>query len=109
MSSENLNFEKAIPLNTEIPLKPPDKEIETINTVDGLDFSEATIEEPSTWEKLEYGWDKETWVVGDALRIAKAAIQGGFDSQKTWKDYILQNEANRVKDFEEEHWKMLDG
>ena len=148
MSSENLNFEKAIPLNTEIPLKQPDKEIETINTVDGLDFSEATIEEniqpesqvvdgldfssvesvqpenqivdgldfstatieePSTWEKLEYGWDKETWVVGDALRIAKAAIQGGFDSQKTWKDYILQNEANRVKDFEEEHWKMLDG
>ena len=65
--------------------------------------------EPSTWDKLEYGWDKETWVVGDALRIAKAAIQGGFDSQKTWKDYILQNEANRVKDFEEEHWKMLDG
>ena len=45
MSSENLNFEKAIPLNTEIPLKQPDKEIETINTVDGLDFSEATIEE----------------------------------------------------------------
>lgn len=38
--------------------------------------------EPSTWDKLEYGWDKETWVVGDALRIAKAAIQGGFDSQK---------------------------
>jgi len=148
MSSENLNFEKAIPLNTEIPLKQPDKEIETINTVDGLDFSEATIEEniqpesqvvdgldfssvesvqpenqivdgldfstatieePSTWEKLEYGWDKETWVAGDALRLAKAAIQGGFDSQKTWKDYILQNEANRVKDFEEEHWKMLDG
>ena len=65
--------------------------------------------EPSTWDKLEYGWDKETWVAGDALRIAKAAIQGGFDSQKTWKDYILQNEANRVKDFEEEHWKMLDG
>ena len=27
MSSENLNFEKAIPLNTEIPLKQPDKEI----------------------------------------------------------------------------------
>ena len=37
------------------------------------------------------------------------AIQGGFDSQKTWKDYILENETNRVKDFEEEHWKMLDG
>ena len=48
MSSENLNFEKAIPLNTEIPLKQPDKEIETINTVDGLDFSEATIE--SIWQ-----------------------------------------------------------
>ena len=148
MSSENLNFEKAIPLNTEIPLKQSDKEIETINTVDGLDFSEATveeniqtesqvvdgldfssvedvqpenqivdgldfstatIEEPSTWEKLEYGWDKETWVTGDALRVAKAFIQGGFDSEKTWKDYILKNEANRIKDFEEEHWKMLDG
>ena len=65
--------------------------------------------EPSTWDKLEYGWDKETWVTGDALRVAKAFIQGGFDSEKTWKDYILKNEANRVKDFEEEHWKMLDG
>ena len=65
--------------------------------------------EPSTWEKLEYGWDKERWVAGDILRIIKAGIQGGFDPDKTFKDYAIENEAKRVEDFEKEHWKMLDG
>ena len=65
--------------------------------------------EPSTWDKLEYGWDKERWVAGDVLRIAKAAIQGGLDKDKTFKDYAVENEIKKVEDFEKEHWKMLDG
>ena len=65
--------------------------------------------EPSTWDKLEYGFDKERWVAGDVLRIAKAAIQGGLDKDKTFKDYAVENEIKKVEDFEKEHWKMLDG
>ena len=37
--------------------------------IDTIGKSEKELEEPSTWEKLEYGFDKETWVAGDALRI----------------------------------------
>ena len=55
--------------------------------------------EPSTWDKLEYGWDKERWVAGDVLRIAKAAIQGGLDKDKTFKDYAVENEIKKSRRF----------
>ena len=85
----------------------------TIDTSDLVGGENATtgeaFTEPSTWEKLEYGWDKERWVAGDVLRIAKAVIQGGLDKDKTFKDYAIENEIKKVEDFEKEHWKMLDG
>ena len=74
---------------------------------EGVTYQDTS--EPSTWDKLEYGWDKERWVAGDVLRIAKAAIQGGLDKDKTFKDYVIKNEIKKVEDFEKEHWKMLDG
>ena len=74
---------------------------------EGVTYQDTS--EPSTWDKLEYGWDKERWVAGDVLRIAKAAIQGGLDKDKTFKDYAIENEIKKVEDFEKEHWKMLDG
>jgi len=88
--------------------------IDTSDLVGGVDIdtigkSEKELEEPSTWEKLEYGFDKETWVAGDALRIARAKLQDVFDPNKTFKDYILENEAARKADFEKEHAKFLSG
>ena len=66
-------------------------------------------EEPSNFEKLEYGFDKETWVAGDALRLAKAKLQDVFDPNKTFAEYAKENEAARIAEFEKEHSKFLTG
>src|SRR5210317_243564 len=42
----------------------------------------------SNLEKLEYGWDKETMVLGNLFRIGKAKVQDLFDDDKTFKDFI---------------------
>ena len=111
-----------VPLKPEVSSQETNQTLktDTISTIDTSDLvggvgidtigkSEKELEEPSTWEKLEYGFDKETWVAGDALRIARAKLQDVFDPNKTFKDYILENEAARKADFEKEHAKFLSG
>ena len=61
----------------------------------------------SNLEKLEYGWDKTTNVVGNVLRIGKAQFQDWTDPDKDFEDYILQNEKKRLDDFNKEHWKFV--
>ena len=63
----------------------------------------------SNLEKLEYGFDKETMVVGNMFRIGKAYFQDLFDKDKTFKDYILENEKKRIEKLNEEHWKFRSG
>ena len=60
----------------------------------------------SNLEKLEYGWDKETMVLGNLFRIGKAKVQDLFDDDKTFKDFIIENEKKRIDAFEKEHWKF---
>ena len=62
----------------------------------------------SNLEKLEYGWDKETMVLGNLFRIGKAKVQDLFDDDKTFKDFIIENEKKRIEAFEKEHWKFDD-
>lgn len=62
----------------------------------------------SNLEKLEYGWDKETMVLGNLFRIGKAKVQDLFDDDKTFKDFIIENEKKRIDAFEKEHWKFDD-
>jgi len=62
----------------------------------------------SNLEKLEYGWDKETMVLGNLFRIGKAKVQDLFDDDKTFKDFIIENENKRIEAFEKEHWKFDD-
>ena len=65
-----------------------------------------TESEISNFEKLEYGWDKETMVLGNVFRIGKAKVQDLFDSDKSFKDYILENEKKRIEELNKEHWKF---
>lgn len=53
--------------------------------------------EISNWDRLEYGWDRETMVVGNMFRIGKAYFQDILDKDKTFKDYILENEKKRLE------------
>ena len=62
--------------------------------------------EPTNWDRLEYGWDKETMAFGNLFRIGKAYVQDVFDDDKTFKDYILENENKRIEDLYKEHWKF---
>ena len=81
---------------------------------------ETTTEEPVTFtggedvkitnlEKLEYGFDKTTQILGNVYRIGKAKVQDIIDDEKSFKDYILENEAARQKDIDKEHWKFATG
>ena len=107
--NNNITFENVESISE---IKPETKEKQSI-VFEGVEDNKGIVlddvKEPSTWEKLEYGFDKETWVAGDVLRIAKAKIQDVFDSEKTFKDYIKENEAARIADFEKEHAKFLSG
>ena len=62
--------------------------------------------EPTNWERLEYGWDKETMVLGNVFRVGKAYVQDIFDDDKTFKDYIVENEKKRLEAVDKEHWKF---
>ena len=62
--------------------------------------------EISNLEKLEYGWDKETMFFGNVFRIGKAKVQDLFDDDKTFKDFIVENEKKRIEAFDKEHWKF---
>ena len=72
-------------------------------------FNSAEDVKVSNLEKLEYAFDKNTQIIGNAYRIGKAKIQDIFDDDKTFKDYIIQNEDNRQEDLYKEHWKFASG
>ena len=126
MSSETLSFEQATPLNTEELSNTQPKEVtseldfsqaepvkaeavveDTIT--EGIDFSQGEEIKVSNLEKLEYAFDKNTQILGNIYRIGKAKVQDIFDEDKSFKDYILENEALRQKDIEKEHWKFASG
>ena len=66
-------------------------------------------EKITTLDKLEYGFDKNDNVVGNLWRTGENALEALFDPDRNFEEVSLQNEADKVRKFEEEHWKMLDG
>ena len=73
------------------------------------DGEQAEGYEVSSLEKLEYGWDKNQMVAGNILRAGRNLVEALFDSDKNFVEVTEENETERVKEFEKEHWKMLDG
>ena len=45
-------------------------------------------------------------VLGNVFRIGKAKVQDLFDDDKSFKDYILENEKKRLEAVDKEHWKF---
>jgi hypothetical protein len=132
MSSETYTFQGAIPITEEkekqfqeisitqpeeketivtedktIEEIPTSKEQTTIPTEETPTFTGAKKIEISNFDKLEYGWDKSTNVIGNIFRIGKAKAQDWLDEDKTFKDYILENEEKRKQKIENEHWKII--
>jgi len=91
-----------------------DNNIETSNIEqDAFVFGDGKQDEEyakvSNLEKLDYGWDKNQMVFGNALRLVSNSVEALFDPDRDLKDVAVENEAERIKEFEKEHWKMLDG
>ena len=108
---DGFDFSEAEQVNTKnLAIIPEEKEeIPTSNIIDGFDFSEAEEIKVSNLEKLEYAFDKNTQMIGNIFRIGRAKVQDIFDEDKTFKDYILENEATRKKEIDKEHWKFTSG
>ena len=57
-----------------------------VETAEGVTLAKSIIDESeiSNWDRLEYGWDKETMVLGNVFRIGKAYVQDIFDEHITF-------------------------
>ena len=68
------------------------------------------VEEPSTWDKMMYGWDKNDMVFGDLiLRIPKNYIDSIFDSDKTVEEAAVENAKEEEDAFNKKYWKFKSG
>ena len=86
--------------------------IQSISSDDNESFlfpTDAKEEVVSNLDKLEYGWDKNQWVVSNMWKSGSNYIESLFDPDKSFVDVTVENESERLAKFEEEHWKMLDG
>jgi uncharacterized FlgJ-related protein len=110
---ERNNLEKLY--NLDLPKEPETINQESIennqttipqNNLEKL-YANTAAPEISNLEKLEYGWDKTTNVVGNVFRIGKAKFQDILDDDKTFEDYILLNEKTRQDEINKEHWKFV--
>ena len=114
--SDEVIFQDAIPLSkdkeeviTTDTLITDTKPDASIISDEAIFQDSIQVTEPTTLEKLEYGWDKNQQAFGNILRIGKAKVQDIFDPDKSFQDYVLENEATRKAAFEKEHWKFVDG
>ena len=106
--SHELMFENATDYT--LPLNAKKVEVKEVEDSDDWMFINAEeVEEPSSWEKLEYGWDKNTMVLGDIMDIGYNYLTALFDPEKDMKDIAVERETNRLEEFQKEHWKMLSG
>jgi len=102
ISSDNQEEENKLPIQSEtVP-------VET-TTEEPVTFTGGEDVKITNLEKLEYGFDKTTQILGNVYRIGKAKVQDIFDEEKSFKDYILENEEARQKDINKEHWKFATG
>ena len=107
MISDKLIFENATSLSSESSQQ--NKNIETKDD-DGIFSNAQSISEPSTLEKLDYGFDKNRHVFKQLVYdIPANYLTALFDSERVVKDVAVDREKKRVEAFNKEHWKMLDG
>jgi len=78
-------------------------------------FTNPTKEDTTItdWERIKYGFDKQTWLFKNLWRIGKAKISDVLDNNelddKTFKEHIQVNEAKRQEELKNKHWKFASG
>ena len=90
-------------------IKKEDERIQSLIKDEDIFSSAIAVEEPSTLEKIQYGWAKNDMVAGNILRIAENFWESTFDDDKTFEQAALENAAEEQKEFDEKYWKFKDG
>jgi len=66
-------------------------------------------EEPSTWEKIAYGIDKQNMFFGNVGRVISAGWEAAFDPEREFKEVAVSNAANERAELYSRHEKFRSG
>lgn len=70
---------------------------------------EPAYGEPTFWEKISYGVDKQDLFFGNLYRVAKAGVQAAFDPDREFKEVAQYNEAVQNAELASRHKKFASG
>jgi hypothetical protein len=90
-------------------------DIKSTGETSNLSFLDNKSEEVSVtdWERIQYGFAKETWILGNLWRIGTAKTKDWLDNNtlndKTYKEHIRENSIREKKELDEKYWKFADG
>ena len=91
------------------------KEIDT-SKYDVIDASSLTTSPQklstdnfTNFEKIRYGIDKQNTFFGNLYRVAKAGVQGAFDTDLEFKDYIARNHNEEQRELKQKYGNLASG
>ena len=65
------------------------------------------------WERIQYGFAKESWILGNLFRIGSAKTKDWLDNNsennKTYKQHIQDQVSQEKQELDEKYWKFKDG
>ena len=67
------------------------------------------MEEPTSWEKIAYGLDKQNMFFGNVWRAGKAGLEAAFDPDKEFKEVMLEDTAIENAALKKRHEKFASG
>ena len=88
---------------------PKEEEISLTSTTQPDETISYYGEEPSTWEKIAYGIDKQNMFFGNVWRAGKAGIEAAFDPDKEFKEVMLEDTAIERAELNKRHQKFSTG
>ena len=86
-----------------------------VNTIDGYTLKSSqpqiktAVREFTDAEKIRYGIDKQNTFFGNLYRVTKAGIQGAFDPDKDFKDYIKYNANQEQLKLQQTYGELASG
>ena len=90
-------------------------DIQSTNEESNLSFLDNKADDVNVtdFERIQYGFAKETWILGNLWRMGSAKTKDWLDNNtvndKTYKEHIQENTLREKKELDEEYWKFADG
>jgi len=90
-------------------------DIQSTNKESNLSFLDNKADDVNVtdFERIQYGFAKETWILGNLWRMGSAKTKDWLDNNsvndKTYKEHIQENTLREKKELDEEYWKFADG